>query len=152
MLADPIHFKISEYISTYTNNYVYLSDANFITSLISREEIEERYLSALRFYGYSPGEAEIFFRGVGGGGLFLGLRVSPLFGGDPEKNEQYVRRLKNKYARVLQEDRIQVINYKADYALVGAPQGPGFLGEKSGSLRVVYDDGLFKILKLRGTR
>jgi hypothetical protein len=118
ILTYPPNLDHSELITTYTKNYVYTSDPFFISSLLSDREIEERYLFALRFFGFTEDKAEEFFK-ILDGGLFKGMQVYTLYGGNYLKNQEYTERLKEQYTRLKLKNPVPLIHkYKVGYILV----------------------------------
>ncbi len=106
VLTNPMELKDAELVTTYAGTPVYLSDPFFITSLLTRQEIEYRYLAALRFYGYDPDAAKELLHSAGGGGLFLGMQVFQ--GGDEGRlaYDRYLSVLLERYVAMLRRDPI----------------------------------------------
>jgi hypothetical protein len=107
--------------------------------------VEERYLAALRFFGYSLDEATDFFREFGGapsGPTSYGLW------GSAKRIEEHLTRLRQRYAVLLEQGGAPLNTYRIDYVMVSGDRSERFAdGEKQGHLRTVYDDGRFKIFK-----
>ena len=132
---------------TYTKNYHYLSvEAAY---LISREEKEDRILSAMRFFGYSLKEAEGIFS-YDDGIIFLGLSACYGVARDVDK---YISVLKQRYARLLSEPPIDLLRrYKVDYVLLGRKDHLfDVIEKKYDCLTKVFDDGNYKILEFNKT-
>lgn len=130
----------------YTNNYVYLPAA--INTLVSRDEIEHRYLSALRFFNYSLDDAESFFT-YWNGIFFRGMIAEVSFGGT-KIPDSYLLLLKNKYIEFLNEDPFYLLSkYKIDYIILDKSNLLyGKIDYIYKELIKVYDDGQFKIYKM----
>jgi hypothetical protein len=130
-------------VLAYSHNYVYLpalSDA-----LLSREEIEYRYMAALHFFNYSLEEAQKFL--TYRQGLFLrSLSAVPEYGGTP-LSQQYARYLKERYRAFRQQDPLRALKrFRLDYVLVTAEEAPRL--DPVGHLRRVYDDGQYVLFHL----
>lgn len=130
----------------YTKNYHYLGFE--IHSMISREELEHRILSAMRFFEYSPEEAESVFR-ASGGIIFFGLSSNYGITKDKEIGD-YILRLKTKYKDIINKDPVSLLKkYKIDYVLIGKKDRLFHAIEnKYPSCRKVFDDGNYKIISV----
>lgn len=130
----------------YTNNFVYLPAA--INTLVSRDENEYRYLSALRFFNYSLDDAESFFT-YWNGIFFRGMVAESSFGGT-KISDSYLHHLKNKYTDFLKENPLHLIaKYKIDYIILDKSNLLyGKIEYIYKQLIKVYDDGQFKIYKM----
>lgn len=151
ILPHPYNLKRSELITTYTKNYVYISDPFFITSLLSDREIEERYLFALSFFGITEDKAEEFFKMLDGG-LFKGMQVHTFYGGNRMKNQRYIERLKLQYAKLRLKDPVSLINqYKVDYILMerNLEKKLASQSEVDKASYKVYDDENYLIYKFK---
>ncbi len=106
VLTNPMELKDAELVTTYAGTPVYLSDPFFITSLLTRQEIEYRYLAALRFYAYDRDAAKELLYSAGGGGLLLGMQVFQ--GGEDGRRayDQYLSVLLERYEAMLRRDPI----------------------------------------------
>jgi hypothetical protein len=152
ILTYPPDLDHSELITTYTKNYVYISDPFFITSLLSDMEIEERYLFALRFFCVTEDKAEEFFK-ILDGGLFKGMQVHTLYGGNRPKNREYMEGLKRQYARLRLKDPVSLIHkYKVDYVLTKRDLENNLLcqSQMAQSVYKVYSDENYLIFTFKG--
>jgi hypothetical protein len=134
---------------TYTKNYHYLSIEP--ACLISREEKEDRILSAMRFFGYSLEEAEGIFN-YDGGIIFLGLSA-PRYGAVKEKDvKAYISGLRSRYLDFMDKNPIELLSkYRLDYVLLKR-DGRLFdsIEERYPGFTKVFDNGEYKIVKSAG--
>lgn len=151
VLNDPMNFitgniPYQQDFLMYAKNYVYLPSV--MDTLVSEDEVEHRYLSALRFFNYNLNEAESFFT-YWNGIAFRGMVAEISFGGSKIPDD-YLFRLKNKYIEFLKEEPTELLSrYKVDYIIL---QKLNPLYDKiDGIYKItpkVYDDGHFKIYKI----
>lgn len=150
ILTDPFNLEEERMISVFTKNYPYISDSFFITSAMKDREVEERYLFALHFFGYTASEAEKLFKYMNGG-LFKGMQVHPRYGGTAEKNNAYINALKQRYLELAGQDPVSLLRrYQVDYVMLNA-QGQGrILGNNKIAkiLNFRYKIGLYSLYKL----
>ncbi len=106
VLSDPLDLKQADIFTTYAGVCVYLSDPFFITSLLTRQEIEHRYLAALHFYAYEPDAAKDLLDFAGGGGLFLGMQVYQGAREERHAHDRYLAGLLERYAALMPEDPV----------------------------------------------
>lgn len=152
ILSDPFAFDEERFISIFTKNYPYISDSIFITSTVTIREIEERYFSALHFFGYSVSEAERLFRFMNGG-LFRGMQVHPPYGGTPEKNNDYINSLIARYRESIKQDPLILLKkYKVDYVLLKEKDKNRILLNNRivKILRLVYSDDTYLLYEIQG--
>jgi hypothetical protein len=150
ILTDPFNLVEERMISVFTKNYPYISDSFFITSAMKDKEVEERYLFALYFFGYSASEAEKLFKFMHGG-LFKGMQVHPRYGGTAEKNNAYINTLKRRYSELAGEDPLSLLRrYRVDYLMLDARGQERFLGNNKIAkiLNLRYNNGLYSLYKL----
>ena len=148
ILTDSIKSHSFVFVRTlllYTKNYHYLGFE--IHSMISREELEHRILSAMRFYEYSPEEAEDVFE-TAGGIIFFGLSSNYGITKDREIDD-YNLRLGTKYKNMINKDPVSLLKrYKVDYVLIGKKDHLfNDIESKYPALKKVFYDGEYKILK-----
>lgn len=151
LLNDPMNLQNSFIpyqgdVLMYGSNYVYLPSD--ISTLVSLEEVEYRYLSALRFFDYSLEEAETLFT-YWNGIYFRGMVAELSFGGSSMPAD-YLAHLKNKYMVFLEEDSIKLISKnRVDYVILER-SNPFYskIDVVYKTLPKVYDDGQFKIYKI----
>jgi hypothetical protein len=153
VLTNPLDFRQSEFVSTYGGNAVYFSDPFFISSLLSRWEIEHRYLAALRFYAYTPDEAQALFTAVGGGGLFVGYQVYAWAAHGAPAQQEYLQQLADRYRRVMRQDPIDALKpYRAIYALLSLADIERMRSRQPDAfdrLTPVYQDEGFTLYRIR---
>ena len=130
-------------VLAYSHTYVYLP--SFSDTLISREEVEDRYMAALHFFNYSAEEAQRFF--TYREGLFLrSMGAVAEFGGTP-LSPHYARHLRDKYRAVRQQNPMRALKrFRLDYVLVTVEEAPRLASV--GHLRRVYDDGQYVLFRL----
>lgn len=151
VLTDPYNYLLgkSPYnleVLTYTDCYTYLPI--MYTSLLSKEEYEDRILTALRFFNY-PLETVNFYLTHVNGGYFFGLRAHPDYGNNLIPASE-IKRIIDRYVSLYNLDMIQAIKkYKVDYAIVENKYSPQYdLLIKKNKLIPVYKDKNFSILKI----
>jgi len=143
VLANPLDRKLTELLASYTNNYLYFVRASSITSLLSKDEIENRFIASLRLFNYPLTEARHFLREHNG--AFQGMSVNNSYGGK-DATEQYLSKLVEKYKACLAQPAKKVLKkYKVDYILILAEDK---IDIKDRHVSKVYDDGKYKIYKL----
>lgn len=151
ILTDPVKLEEERLVSVLTKNFPYISSSFFITSVISLREIEERFLFALHFFGYSVSEAQGLFCYMDGG-LFRGMQVHPLYGGTPQKNKAYINYLKNRFIQLAAQDPIvNIRRYKVDYVLIKKEDQSRLLSNSAikESLHLDYSDDVYALYKLK---
>lgn len=150
ILTDPFNLEEERMISVFTKNYPYISDSFFITSAMQDQEVEERYLFALHFFGYTALEAEKLFKYMNGG-LLKGMQVHPRYGGTAEKNNAYINALKQRYLELTGQDPVSLLRrYKVDYVMLNAQGQERILGKNKIAkiLNLRYTNGLYALFKL----
>lgn len=150
ILTDPFRLEEERMISVFTKNYPYISDSFFIASSISDREIEERYLFALNFYGYTVSEAQNLFSYLHGG-LFRGMQVYSSYGGSSEKNLVYIDGLKSRYAALSGQDPLALLRkYKIDYVLLSEANNERLLANVrvANMLKLRYNNKPFALYKI----
>lgn len=151
ILTDPFRLDEERLISVVTKNYPYISASFFMTSVMTLQEIEERFLFALSFLGYRVSEAQGLFHYMNGG-LFRGMQVHPLYGGTSEKNNAYSDSLKKGYERLLRQDAvINLKKYKVDYVLLKKADQHRLLSNArvASILGLSYSDDLYAVYKIK---
>jgi len=128
----------------YTKNYHYLGFE--ASSLVSSQEKEERFLAAMRFFGYSLYELESILNNKGSF-IFFGMSA---YHSNPKAVKRYFSYLKTKYIKLMDEDPLSVLNrYKINYVLIGKGDHLFDIIEHSyPSLKKVFDDGSYKIIEI----
>jgi len=127
----------------YTSNYHYLSTGP--QTLVSQEEMENRTLSSMRFFGYLMNEAEAIFR-YEDGIIFFGMSSRYRL---VENIDEYVLGLKERYANYMDKDPFSLLKqYKVDYLLLAKGDHLySVVEERYPVLTKVYDDGSYKIYR-----
>lgn len=132
------------HILAYTHNFVYtgmLSD-----SLLTKEETEYRYLSALSFFRHPLNEAYQFFS-YNNGVFFRGMEALIAYGGT-QISQEYLFHLENKYKNFFKKDQLKLIKkFRVNYIFVKDSRSlKNYL-----FLKKVYDDGKYRIYKFSKT-
>ena len=153
VLTDSIRFPAFVFVRNlllYTHNYYYLSvEAH---SLISQDEKEHRLLSAMRFFDYTPKEAEEvidFWKGLN----FIGVSARYSITGDLDTIDldAYVSDLKIKWDDFLRQAPVSLVaKYKVDYVLLGKNDHLfNTIENKYPAIKKVYEDNSYKIFQVK---
>lgn len=151
VLVNPLHFEWADYVTTISGNYTYTSEPFFFASFLTRDEVEQRYLGALRFFGASPEEVKGFL-GWFNGAHFLGMQgvTWQVPTADLAAVRRYLDDLQQRYERG--DDRTiwqSVGGFKLDYVLMRADEKSRVIHQTSPSeIHQVYDDGRFAIWRV----
>lgn len=146
ILTDSIEFPSFIFVRNlllYTTNYHYLSLE--CHSLISRLEMENRILSAMRFFEYSSEEAEQVFN-YADGLNFFGMSARY---GVVKDIDRYILKLKERYRAFMDKSPIDLLGqYKLDYILVGKKDRLfNTIESEYPELVKVFDDSNYKIFR-----
>lgn len=151
VLTDPYNYLLgkSPYnleVLTYTDCYTYLPI--MYTSLLSREEYEDRILTALRFFNYPLQNVDLYLTHAKGA-YFFGLQALPDYGNDFIPATE-IKRLKDKYVSLCNLNAIETVKKnKVDYVIVENKYLAEYgLFVKTNKLILVYKDKEFSILEI----
>lgn len=152
VMINPLHYEWAEYVTALGGNYTYISESFSHASFLSRQEIEERFLGALHWFGATTEEAAGFIR-WNSGAHFLGLAALPWYvPTPPERLKRYTDSLIARYdnqAKQVQSAWDYAGKYKLDYVLMTkeeALRAGGTASIRRGEQ--VYSDGYFVIWRI----
>jgi hypothetical protein len=149
VLTDPLNEMKGEIptrldVLAYSHNYVYLPP--YSDTLISKQEFEDRYLTALSFFGHSDKSVYSFFK-YKKGVFFYGMSALAGYGGEPLSSE-YIDYLQRRYSDLRSGDPSKALTrYRVDYVLVRARKAQSIL-ENLPQLHIVFDDGQYVLFKV----
>jgi hypothetical protein len=151
VLVNPLRFEWADYVTTISGNYTYISEPFFFASFLSRDEVERRYLGALRFYGASSEEVRGFLGWFNGAHL-LGMQGVPwqVPTADLAAVTRYLDDLQRRYDRGHERTAWEsVSDFKLDYVLMRADEKDRLIRRIPRSdIDQVYDDGRFAIWRV----
>lgn len=152
ILTDPFRTEDQWLFNVFTKNYLYICDSSFMSSsMTSDREIEERYFSALHFFGYTVLEAQDLFKFMDGG-LFRGMQVHRQYGGTQEKNNAYIDGLRERYDKFTNLEPLGALKkYKVDYVLLTKKNQEHLLSNSkiADILKLEYADNFYVLYKIK---
>lgn len=154
VLADPATPLLSELVAVYGQRFTYLSETFFAVSLLPQREIDDRYLIAMRVFGFDEQGLQRVL-GYRNGFLFLGIQVRPEYHlGDDRAIRRHLEEVAARYRRIVAglEPLPSPLPFGLDYMLATSAQLPAIRQDVVGSARPVFSNGRFHLLELQRPR